>query len=78
MCCLTGPGLFRTLSVQESILRQFGFQKADMFDITCHCWLAFDRIVFGTTDGRIVIVESGDVKVVAYALEVTTINTKLE
>eukprot|EP00102_Acyrthosiphon_pisum_P002329 XP_001943650.2 PREDICTED: cilia- and flagella-associated protein 57-like [Acyrthosiphon pisum] len=60
ICCFVGKGLFRLVTISDSIWRQYGFQKADNLDFSTVCWLNGDRILAGTTDGRIVIVENGE------------------
>lgn len=59
---IVGPGLFRLLSVSDTVWRQYGFQKADKIPICCVCWLNSDRVLAGTEDGRLIIVENGDLK----------------
>ncbi|KAF0763554.1 cilia- and flagella-associated protein 57 [Aphis craccivora] len=60
ICCFVGKGLFRLVTISDSIWRQYGFQKADNLDFSSVCWLNGDRILAGTMDGRIVIVENGE------------------
>ncbi|XP_050424212.1 cilia- and flagella-associated protein 57-like [Adelges cooleyi] len=60
IACFVGKGLFRLMTITDSVWRQYGFQKADNLDFTSVCWLNGDRILAGTVDGRIILVENGD------------------
>lgn len=74
--CVVGPGLFRLMNVTETVWRQYGFQKADVIPIQSVCWLSYDRVLAGTTDGRLLLVETGELKAVLAAMEVNYINAK--
>nr|CAD7587153.1 unnamed protein product [Timema genevievae] len=71
--CVVGPGLFRLLALSDTVWRQYGYQKAEMLPITCVCWIAFDRILAGTKDGRLVFVESGELKAIYRAMDLNMI-----
>nr|CAD7403161.1 unnamed protein product [Timema cristinae] len=71
--CVVGPGLFRLLAMSDTVWRQYGYQKAEMLPITCVCWIAFDRILAGTKDGRLVFVESGELKAIYRAMDLNMI-----
>lgn len=43
ICCFVGKGLFRLVTISDSIWRQYGFQKADNLDFSTVCWLNGDR-----------------------------------
>ncbi|XP_075215374.1 testes of unusual size [Lycorma delicatula] len=75
---LVGPGIFRLLSVSDMVWRQYGFQKAENFPLTCVCWLTSDRVIAGTKDGRLIIVEYGDLRALYKAQEVTLIDIKVK
>ncbi|XP_067002116.2 cilia- and flagella-associated protein 57 [Anabrus simplex] len=75
---IVGPGLFRLLSVSESVWRQYGFQRADLLPLTCCCWLTFDRVLAGTKDGRFILVESGELKAMYKATELTILDAKIK
>ncbi|XP_050426704.1 cilia- and flagella-associated protein 57-like [Adelges cooleyi] len=62
--CFVGKGLFRLMVLGDLTWKQFGFQKADKFDITTACWVNGNRILAGTSDCRLVLVDEGDLKAV--------------
>lgn len=74
--CLIGPGLFRLLNMSETVWRQFGFQKADQITVTTAAWLTSDRVLCGTSDGRLLLIEAGELKFIYDALNVVLINVK--
>lgn len=78
MLLLIGPGLFRLMSMQETVWRQYGFQKAEHLDISSACFLGGDRVLCGTTDGLLLLVDIGELKFTFNATEVTFINAKAE
>lgn len=55
-----GIGLFRLVSMSENVWRQYGFQKAQSFPILSVCWLSGDLVLAGCEDGKILVVQSGD------------------
>ncbi|XP_072157636.1 cilia- and flagella-associated protein 57 [Bemisia tabaci] len=71
---LVGASLFRLLTIQESVWKQYGFQKADLLSFTSVCWISAERVMAGTKDGRLVFVENGELRATFNAMEVTTIN----
>lgn len=74
--CLTGPGLFRLMNMQETVWRQYGFQKAEHLSVSTGCFLTGDRILCGTTDGLLFLVDNGELKATFEATTVTFINAK--
>lgn len=69
-----GISLFRLLSMSENVWRQYGFQKAQSFSILSVCWLTDDRVLAGCDDGKVMIVQSGDLNGVHDMDQVTEIN----
>ncbi|XP_046661792.1 cilia- and flagella-associated protein 57 [Homalodisca vitripennis] len=59
---IVGPGLFRLMSVSDTVWRQYGFQKADKLPIRCVCWMTADRVLAGTDDNRLIVIEYGDLR----------------
>lgn len=55
-----GINLFRLVSMSENVWRQYGFQKAQNFSILSVCWLTDDRVLAGCKDGKVLIIQSGD------------------
>ncbi|KAI8811436.1 quinon protein alcohol dehydrogenase-like superfamily [Cladochytrium replicatum] len=61
--CVVGNGIFKMFRYQEGTLKPLTFQKIETKNFTCHCWTADDRILVGTDDAKLLIVESnGDLK----------------
>lgn len=75
---IVGPQLFQLLSASEKTWRQYGWSKADSLNITSVAWLSFDRVIGGTSDGNLLLVDSGKLKAVYKAMNLTTINMKLQ
>ncbi|CAH0727322.1 unnamed protein product, partial [Brenthis ino] len=59
---ITGPYTFRIMNVSETVWRQWGWCKAENINITSCMWLTPDRIMFGTYNGVIMVVENGDLR----------------
>ena len=57
-----GNQVFKFLTVSETLWRPYGFAKADNLVITSLAWLNGDRLLAGTSDGRIFFLENGDLK----------------
>ncbi|XP_050525213.1 cilia- and flagella-associated protein 57-like isoform X2 [Daktulosphaira vitifoliae] len=76
--CFVGKGLFRLMTITDSVWRQYGFQKAENLDLTSVCWLNGDRILAGTVDGRIILIENGDLIAIYNAKTTTTLDPKLK
>lgn len=75
-CVLVGPGLFRLMMVTETVWRQFGWQKADQLQLSCVAYLTPERILAGTKDGKLVLVENNDLKGVFKAADVKEFDPK--
>ncbi|XP_028156155.1 cilia- and flagella-associated protein 57 [Ostrinia furnacalis] len=59
---ITGPYTFRIMNVSETVWRQWGWCKAENINITTAMWLTPDRIMFGTDNGVIMMVENGELR----------------
>ncbi|XP_038207858.1 cilia- and flagella-associated protein 57 [Zerene cesonia] len=59
---ITGPYTFRIMNVSETVWRQWGWCKAENINITSSMWLTPDRIMFGTDNGVIMMVENGELR----------------
>lgn len=73
---MVGENVFRILACQDTNWKQYGFNKADQLNLTTVQWLNQDRIIAGTDDGRLLIVESGDLKCVFYAQDLILMQLK--
>jgi hypothetical protein len=74
---IVGPQLFRLLSASDKTWRQYGWSQAESLNIISVAWLSFDRVIGGTSDGKLLLVDSGELKAVFNAMNLTTINMKL-
>ena len=72
-----GPYCFKMLTLSETLWRPFGFTKADNIIVTSVTWLNSDRILAGTSDGRILFLENGELKQVFKASETMFMNMKI-
>jgi hypothetical protein len=60
--CVTGWGIFKVYRYTEGNFKLLQTPKFDR-NIHCHCWTSEDRIVLGTEEGKIIVIEcSGDIK----------------
>ncbi|XP_063616617.1 cilia- and flagella-associated protein 57 isoform X2 [Cydia splendana] len=59
---ITGPYTFRIMNVAETVWRQWGWCKAENINITTCMWLTPDRIMFGTDNCVIMMVENGELR----------------
>ena len=75
---IVGPQLFRLLSASEKIWRQYGWSKTENLNFTCVTWLSFDRVLAGTRDGRLVIIDGGELRALYRALDVTEMYVKTQ
>ncbi|KAL0279051.1 UNVERIFIED_CONTAM: hypothetical protein PYX00_000691 [Menopon gallinae] len=75
---LIGNGLFRMMIMQETVWRQYGYQKAEHLNITSCCFLGVDRILIGTVDGLLLLVEVGELKFTYEATVVKQISPKAD
>ncbi|XP_065338039.1 cilia- and flagella-associated protein 57 [Cloeon dipterum] len=77
---LVGPDLFRLLQLVDGSWRQFGFYKAQNYPLSSVAWLTSDRILAGTDDGRLLLIESNELRAVfrAYGLQKVSLPSKNE
>lgn len=62
------------MAVTENVWRQFGYSKSENISFTCAAWLSQDKLLTGTTDGRILYIDSGDLKAVYNVEDLMLIN----
>ncbi|XP_050529265.1 cilia- and flagella-associated protein 57-like [Daktulosphaira vitifoliae] len=62
--CFVGKRLFRLMMLGDLTWKQYGFQKADNFEITTACWLTKNTVLAGTVDGRLILIDDGDLKAI--------------
>jgi hypothetical protein len=61
------------MRTSEYAWQQFGFQRAETLNLTSVCWITKDRVLAGTYDGKLLIVEYADLKCVYMATTVEEI-----
>ncbi|XP_045500687.1 cilia- and flagella-associated protein 57 isoform X2 [Colias croceus] len=66
------------MNVSETVWRQWGWCKAENINITSCMWLTPDRIMFGTDNGVIMMVENGELRqnCIFQAFDVTEMSLK--
>ncbi|PSN49348.1 hypothetical protein C0J52_04287 [Blattella germanica] len=69
--------LFRLLTASEKIWRQYGWSKTESLNFTCCTWLSFDRVLAGTTDGRLIFIDGGELRAIYQAVEAPDIEFQL-
>jgi WD40 repeat protein len=57
--CITGESLFRIFRFQDGFLKLIHQTKFEQ-DLKSHCWLSETRVAVGTSDGKVLIFENGD------------------
>ena len=62
MFVILGPGVFRLMSQSDKIWRQFGFSRADNVPLQVACWLGPQLVLAGSRDGRILLVNYGELR----------------
>lgn len=73
---LVGNQLLRILVCSELVWRQYGYSKAENVVFTGCSWLSQDRIFLGTNEGKVLIVDNGELKAVFWAGDLPTISLK--
>lgn len=59
--CAIGHGLFKMFRYAESTLKQSQSLKQEHFNFTCHCWISDDRILAGTDQGKLFVIQNGEI-----------------
>ncbi|XP_066249993.1 cilia- and flagella-associated protein 57 [Euwallacea similis] len=73
-----GNSVLRCLGCTEYTWRQFGYNKFDSAVYTSCCWLSHDRLMVGNSNGKILVLETGEVRAIFHAMDLPTINVKLK
>lgn len=69
--CVTGNQIFKLFRYTDGNLKQFGYQKSDPQNCLSHSWISEERVLVGTETGRLLMFESGEVKL-DFAAEMPT------
>ncbi|KAK5641374.1 hypothetical protein RI129_009921 [Pyrocoelia pectoralis] len=75
---LVGDVVFKVLACSENVWKQFGYNKADNLYLSAVAWLTQERLLAGTTDGKFMIFESGELKMVTWAGDLPVLNMKMD
>ncbi|CAG9770074.1 unnamed protein product [Ceutorhynchus assimilis] len=73
-----GETVLRCLGCTDYTWRQFGYNKFDPVTYTSCCWLSQDRLMVGSSKGKILILEVGEVRAIFHAMDLPIINMKLK
>ncbi|XP_050501847.1 cilia- and flagella-associated protein 57 [Diabrotica virgifera virgifera] len=73
-----GDQVLRCLGCVDFTWRQFGYNKLDPCHYTSCCWLSQDRLIVGSYRGKIMILETGEIRGVFHASDLPLINMKLK
>ncbi|KAJ8941065.1 hypothetical protein NQ314_010502 [Rhamnusium bicolor] len=73
---LVGDSVMRCLGCQDFTWRLFGYNKVDTNVYTSVCWLSQDRLIVGSSTGKLLILETGELKAIFHASDLPVINMK--
>lgn len=59
-----GTNVFRILACSDYNWKQYGYNKADQLILTTVAWISQDRVLTGTKNGTLLLIESGDLKAI--------------
>ena len=60
--CVSGQNVFKLYRFADNSLKQLAFQKLDQHHFRSHAWLGEDRIIAGTANGHLLLLEAGELK----------------
>ncbi|XP_035517008.1 cilia- and flagella-associated protein 57 [Morone saxatilis] len=60
--CVSGTGVFKLFRYSEGALKQCSFPKVESINFLCHTWMTAERVIAGTDTGRLLVLESGDLR----------------
>ncbi|RZC27649.1 WD repeat-containing protein 65 [Asbolus verrucosus] len=78
LLALAGDGVIKILACTEFAWRQFGYGKGDQYNFTSATWLSQDRLLLGNVDGKILVIENGELKSIFFAGDLPTIDLKIK
>ncbi|CAF4141329.1 unnamed protein product, partial [Adineta steineri] len=59
--CATGHGLFKMFRYTDSTLKPSQNLKQEHFNFTCHCWISDERLLAGTDQGKLLVIQNGEI-----------------
>lgn len=60
--CVSGNQIFKLFRYTDGNLKQFGYTKSEPQNFLCHSWVSEERVVVGTSTGRLLMFENGEIK----------------
>uniref|UniRef100_A0A3Q3J5F7 Cilia and flagella associated protein 57 n=1 Tax=Monopterus albus TaxID=43700 RepID=A0A3Q3J5F7_MONAL len=60
--CVSGTGVFKLFRYSEGALKQSSFPKVETINFLCHTWTAAEQVIAGTSTGRLLVFESGNLR----------------
>lgn len=78
LIALIGDGLIRILACTDFTWRQYGYSKGDQWNFSSAAWLSQDRLLVGTIDGKILLLEGGELKTIFLVGNLTVIDFKVK
>ncbi|KAI4885195.1 hypothetical protein NFI96_002257, partial [Prochilodus magdalenae] len=60
--CVSGNGVFKLFRYAEGALKQSNSVKLETQNILSHAWMSEERVIAGTETGRLLVLESGDLR----------------
>ena len=60
--CVSGLGLVCLLNYREGVLKRQSPAKVKGAAVLCHAWVSGTRVVAGTDAGRLLMIESGEMR----------------
>ncbi|KAI6655110.1 WD repeat-containing protein 65-like [Oopsacas minuta] len=60
--CLTGDMIYKLLRYSEGALKTFGYARTELSNYLSHCWITEEKLVLGTSNGRLQLFEGSDLK----------------
>lgn len=62
LMCVVGNGTLKSFRYSENNLKPFNFPKVEPQDFTCFTWISEERLLVGTDQGKVLLIESSETK----------------
>jgi hypothetical protein len=59
--CVVGHGIFKMFRYNDSTLKLSQSLKQEQFNFTCHSWISDDRLLAGTDQGKLFVIQNGEI-----------------
>ncbi|KAF5270192.1 hypothetical protein FQR65_LT05672 [Abscondita terminalis] len=73
---LVGVTVFKFMACSDKVWRQYGFAKSDNSNLSSARWLSQDRLIAGSVEGKFMIFEGGELKLIYWAGDLPFINLR--